>query len=92
MPDYASQRRKVQPPVVPLSAHRASHGLTQQEVADRVAAITNKSFTKGAVAAIELGHRGASAETLAALEVVYRLPAGSLVVTYAPGHPRRGVA
>lgn len=89
MPDYHNQRRQVQPPLVKLSAHRASKGLTQEQVAVRVAAVTNKTFTKGAVAAIELGHRGASAETLSALEVVYGLPPGSLVVDYAPGHDRR---
>lgn len=87
--DYSKQRDKVPAPLVPLAAHRSSHGLTQDEVCKGVAAITNKTFTKGALSAIELGHRGASAETLAALEVVLRLPAGSLVVGYKPTHDRR---
>lgn len=86
---YETQRRKVQPPLVPLAALRASLGLTQDEVCKSVAAITNKSFTKGALSAIELGHRGASAATLSALEVALRLPAGSLVVGYEPSHDRR---
>lgn len=89
--EYDKQRRKVQPPVAPLSALRAALGITQTEVCNGVEAITNKTFTKGALSAIENGHRGASAETLAALETVMRLPTGSLVVTYAPSHDRRKV-
>lgn len=87
--DYDQQRPKVAAPLVPLSAHRASHGLTQDSVCQQVAAITNKSFTKGALSAIEQGHRGASAETLSALEVALRLAPGSLVVSYDPSHDRR---
>jgi transcriptional regulator with XRE-family HTH domain len=87
--DYDNQRLPVPAPLVPLSALRASHGLTQDAVCQAVQAITNKTFTKGALSAIENGHRGASAETLAALEVALRLPAGSLVVGYEPSHTRR---
>lgn len=87
--DYDKQRRKVQPPAAPLAALRSALGLTQTHVCQGVEAITNKTFTKGALSAIENGHRGASAETLAALEVVLRLPAGSLVVNYEPSHDRR---
>lgn len=83
------KRPAVQPPLVTLAAHRSSHGLTQDDVCQQVRAQTNKSFTKGALSAIEKGHRGASAETLAALEVALRLPPGSLVVTYEPSHDRR---
>lgn len=88
---YDSQREKVQAPLVPLSALRAALGLKQTEVCNGVEAITNKTFTKGALSAIENGHRGASAETLAALEVVLRLAPGSLVVNYEPSHTRRKV-
>lgn len=87
--EYDKQRRKVQAPLVPLSALRAALGMKQAEVCNGVEAITDKSFTKGALSAIENGHRGASAETLAALETVLRLPAGSLVVNYEPSHDRR---
>lgn len=89
MPDYENQRAKVNPPMVPLSAVRAAKGLTQDQVAGRIAAITNKTFTKGAVSAIEGGHRGGSAEILAAMETVLGLPGGSLVVDYSPTHDRR---
>lgn len=82
-------RRTVAPPVVGLAAVRGSHRLTQDAVAEGVAALTNKTFTKGALSAIENGHRGASAETLRALETVLSLPAGSLQVAYEPSHDRR---
>lgn len=88
---YENERRRqpVQPPLVPLSAVRSALGLTQEALCESVAAITNKTFTKGALSAIERGHRGASAETLAALEVALRMPSGSLVVDYEPTHARR---
>lgn len=72
-----------------IPAIRAALGLTQTAVCERVAAITDKSFTKGALSAIEQGHRGASAETLAALEVALRMPPGSLQVDYEASHDRR---
>lgn len=87
--EYDKQRRKVQAPLVPLAALRAALGLTQTEVCNSVEAITNKTFTKGALSAVENGHRGASAETLAALETALRLQPGSLVVGYEPSHDRR---
>lgn len=85
----AQPRPLKKPPVAGLSAIRASHGLTQAAVCERVAAILDKSFTVGALSAIEKGHRGASAEVLTALESALRLPAGALNVDYDPGHLRR---
>lgn len=82
-------RKRVTPPLVPLAAIRSALGLTQEALCVKVSAVTNETFTKGALSAIELGYRGASAETLAALEVALRLPAGSLVVGYQPTHARR---
>lgn len=76
-------------PVIALADLRASHGLTQDAVCQSVIAITNESFTKGALSAIENGHRGASARTLAALETALRLSPGSIVVDYEPAHSRR---
>lgn len=88
----SKNRREVPAPIVSLAAVRGSHRLTQDAVAEGVAAITNKSFTKGALSAIETGHRGASAETLRALETVLNLPGGSLQVSYTPSHARRKLA
>lgn len=86
---YLDQRRKVEPPQCSVGGIRIALRMTQEQVCEQVRAITDTSFTKGALSAIELGHRGASAATLAALEVVYGLPAGSLVVPYEPSHSRR---
>lgn len=88
---YDKQRPKRTPPHMSLRDVRAVAGLTQEAVCQRVAAITDKTFTKGALAAIELGHRGASEETLAAIETALGAPAGSLVLTYQPSHVRRKI-
>lgn len=86
------QRPRVEPPSIRLADLRKSHRLTQAAVADQIAAIIDKPFNSGSLSLIEGGHRGASSEVLAALEQVYGLGAGSMVVDYAPGHDRRGAA
>lgn len=91
MPDYKNQRPKKQPPMVPIRALRIALGMTQEEVCEKVTVITDETYTKGALSGLELGHRGVSAKTLAALEVVYKMPAGSLVTNYEPSHGRRKV-
>lgn len=86
--EYAQQRPKVTPPHISLVALRNAVGLKQVDVCREVANLLGKSFTPGALSAIENGHRGASAETLAALEVALGLRDGDLVVDYQPGHTR----
>lgn len=88
---YETQRPKVSPPMIGLADLRKSHRLTQAQVAEQVAAITDKPFNSGSLSLVEGGHRGASAEVLGALEQVYGLGAGSLVVDYKPSHDRRKV-
>ena len=89
MSKYDQQRPKVDPPHVPLVAVRNALGLTQTKVCDEVSRLLGKSFTKGALSAIENGHRGASRETLEALEVALGLRDGDIVTTYTPSHSRR---
>jgi len=84
-----AERPKVTPPHVPLRALRVRLGLKQTDVCDRVSLILGKSFTKGALSAIETGHRGASAEALLALQTALGLGVGDLVTDYQPGHTRR---
>ena len=86
---YDQQRRRVTPPHVPLVAVRNALGLKQVDVAAEVSRILGKSFTKGGLSAIENGHRGASAETLAAIEIALGLRDGDLVTDYTPTHSRR---
>lgn len=85
-----SVRRKVTPPHVPIAGVRRLLGLKQAEVCHKVEAILGKSFTVGALSAIEKGHRGASAEVLAAITTALGLHAGDLVTDYTPSHTRRG--
>lgn len=87
--DYAKQRAKVPPPQVSIGVLRKSHRLTQENVAEQVAAIIDKPFYSGSLSLIEGGHRGASEEVLRALEQVFGLATGDLSVTYQPSHSRR---
>lgn len=81
---YARQRNPKVPPHVSIAVVRRLSGLTLDEVCDRVQEITGDRPTKGALSAIENGHRGASAQLLAALEGAYQLPDGSISTTYRP--------
>lgn len=63
---------------------RRVSGLKLDEVCDQIEDITGDRPTKGALSAIENGHRGASAELLAALEMVYGLQPGDITTTYVP--------
>lgn len=91
MSKYDTQRPKVAPPHVPLVAVRNALGLKQTDVCAEVSRLLGKSFTKGALSAIENGHRGASTETLRAIEVALGLRDGDLVTDYTPSHSRRPV-
>lgn len=86
---YDKQRPKVTPPHISLVAVRNALGHKQVDVCRAVSEILGKSFTPGALSAIENGHRGASPETLAALEIALGLRTGDLVVNYQPSHSRR---
>lgn len=86
------QRPKVEPPRIGIADLRKSHRMTQAAVADQVAAIIDKPFNSGSLSLVEGGHRGTSAEVLAALEQVFGLGAGSLTVDYEPSHSRRAGA
>lgn len=88
---YDKQRDKVTPPRIGLAELRKSHRLTQAAVAEQVAAIIDKPFNAGSLSLVEGGHRGASADVLAALEQVFGLGPGSMVVGYTPSHDRRSL-
>lgn len=90
--DNGTQRRpKCKPPVVVLGLAniRKAMGLKQTDVCAAVAEITGESFTPGALSAIETGTRGASPQTLTAIEAALSLPVGALHVSYDPSHNRR---
>lgn len=81
---YTGQRPKAQPPSVPLAALRNAKGLTLDAVCDRVTEALGRTYSRGALSALENGHRGASAEVIAALEIALDLRAGDLLTTYEP--------
>lgn len=81
---YSRQRNPKVPPHVSLAILRRVSGLTLDEVCDLVAEVTSDRPTKGALSAIENGHRGASAQLITGLEHAYNLPAGSISTSYVP--------
>jgi transcriptional regulator with XRE-family HTH domain len=85
MPRYDQQRAKRTPPHVSLADLRAAVGLTLDQVCDRITQeFPELAPTRGAISAIELGHRGASAQMLAALCAAYGLPLGAITTDYEP--------
>lgn len=81
---YSRQRNPKVPPHVSVGVVRRVSGLKLDEVCDQIEVITGDRPTKGALSAIENGHRGASAELLSALEQVYGLQPGDITTNYAP--------
>jgi len=82
---YGVQRRRVTPPSVGLKEVRAALGLTLDQVIGRM----NEEFpairpTRGALSAVENGHRGASEALLEAWAAALGLPSGSLTTDYSP--------
>lgn len=84
-PAKVAQRRiKRTPPHVPLGALRHVARITLDELGAAIGEITGERPTRGALSAIESGTRGASAETLRAIEQVYGLQPGSITTAYRP--------
>lgn len=87
MPTKYDQRPEVTPPHVSLRVLRQTNKLTLDQVVDLVndyLGESTKPFTRGALSAIENGHRGASARIVEALEVAYGLGTGDVVTDYEP--------
>lgn len=80
----AKPRARRTPPHVALGDIRAISGKTLEQVCAAASEVLDRPLTRGALSAIENGHRGASPRVLAALEVAYGLRAGSLVTDYEP--------
>lgn len=84
MPQYDSQRPRRVPPHLSLGDLRAVSGKTLDDVCEAASEVLASPLTRGALSAIENGHRGASPAVLAALEVAYGLRPGALVTDYVP--------
>jgi transcriptional regulator with XRE-family HTH domain len=81
---YTKQRKKVVPPHVPIKGLRVAAGLSMDQLIAKLAVVSDRTYTRGAISAVELGHRGASPELLSALERVYGLDPGMISTTYEP--------
>lgn len=83
---YANQRPRRTPPHVSLGLLRLACGLTIDAVIDKIADATNGEYRpeRGTISAVENGIRGASQQLLAALEIAYGLPEGSITTSYEP--------
>lgn len=82
---YEKQRERKTPPHVSLAVLRTASHLTLDEVCGRVSEyLGDRKLTRGALSAIENGHRGASPDVLEALEVAYGLRNGDITVDYQP--------
>jgi len=84
MPDYSNQRPRRTPPHVSLRDLRTVSGKTLDAVCKEASEVLPTPLTKGALSAIENGHRGASSAVLHALEVAYGLRPGALATDYVP--------
>lgn len=87
MPNYDAQRPRMTPPHVSLATLRAAVGLTIDELIGKIAEDLPpeiKPPTRGAISAIENGHRGASAQMLDLIAGAYGLPTGSITTEYVP--------
>ena len=72
------------PPHISLRHLRVVAGLTIDALISRLEQESGRKYTRGALSAVENGHRGASAELIKALEVVYGLPTGAIDTDYTP--------
>lgn len=84
-----SPRRRRTPPSItlPIGDLRLALGLTLDDVRMRIAQFLPEEVpppTRGAISAIEHGHRGASAEMVELLARAYGLPVECLSVDYTP--------
>lgn len=81
---YAKQRPKVPAPVVTAAATRKALGITLQAVCDRMFEEHGIKTDRGTISGIELGHRGASAQMLAAYADALGIPVGAIDTQYEP--------
>ncbi|WP_280265373.1 helix-turn-helix domain-containing protein [Nocardia wallacei] len=84
---------KITPPHVPIGCIRVAVGLTLDQLIERIEDETGRRYSRGAISAVENGHRGASLGLIAALELAYGLPSGAISTHYRPRNtPTKDVA
>ncbi|WP_454199506.1 helix-turn-helix domain-containing protein [Nocardia sp. Marseille-Q1738] len=78
------KRPRVSAPHVPLSVLRKKMRLTLEAVCERIYEETGMRPERGTLSAIENGHRGASAQMIEALALVYDIPVSAIDTQYSP--------
>ena len=87
---YQEQRKRVTPPHVSLGTLRVALGKadpgnwTLDAVCERYQEATGDTLTRGGLSAIENGHRGASAQVLHGLSIVFGIEPEQVTTTYVP--------
>lgn len=81
---YRNQRERVTPPHVSLRALRVACKLTLDQVCALIEEETGKPLTRGALSAIENGHRGASADVVRGLAHAYDIAPEDIDTQYEP--------
>lgn len=81
---YDQQRPRRTPPHVALGDLRSAVGLTIDQVLLRLEEQTGRRYSRGAISAIENGHRGASADLLVQLAIAYGIRPGAIRTDYQP--------
>jgi len=83
------------PPLIGIGHLRRAHGYTVEDVIEGIRALTGRTYQKGSISGVELGHRKPSDDLIAALITFYGLddephvyPRPRLV----PAPPRQAVA
>lgn len=70
--------------MIGLRAVRAIAGITIDELIGRIEEETGVKYTRGAISAVENGHRGASPELIQGLALAYGIAATDITTDYEP--------
>lgn len=74
MSERSNQRGgSLTPPLVGIGHLRRAHGYSIDDVITGIKAITGRTYQRGSISGVELGHRKASDDLLAALMAFYEL-------------------
>lgn len=84
MTRYSKQRARRTPPHVPLRELRTAVGITIDDLIARIDDTSGLKVTRGALSALENGHRGASVELLRAIALAYGLREDAISTDYTP--------
>lgn len=81
---YDRQRAAKTPPHVSIKFLRIAAKLTIDDTLERIRQETGVTYTRGAISAVENGHRGASVELIEALAIAYGIPPEAIDTKYQP--------